>query len=217
LKVLAQELQPKQKKIVEEINTEFIDLKDRLVELLNMTALVGGDSKKSKASQIALLERIKKVERVFDLITHKYHITIDHNKIPNNISFKKILEAEVYSVLLNVLSNSIKSVIAAGGTRKIELAADKENGMNTLIIRDTGIGLDPSRFEEVFTPFISDPEGKLYQNLEKKINPEDNMIVGSGSGLGLSIVREIINAHGGSIRFKKPLKNWNAEIEIKLP
>ncbi|MEP7198104.1 MAG: HAMP domain-containing sensor histidine kinase, partial [Saprospiraceae bacterium] len=217
LKILAQELQPKQKKTVEEINTRFIDLKDRLVELLNMTSLVGGDNKTSKPGQVALLDRVKKVEKVFELITNKYNITIDHSGIPNNMAFRKILEAEVYALFLNIISNSIKSVIAHGGIKIIELSAERENGMNLIIIRDTGIGLDPSQYEEVFTPFISDPEGKLYSNLEKRINPEDNMIVGSGSGLGLGIVKEIVVAHGGSIRFKKPLKNWKSELEIKMP
>jgi len=216
LKILADELKPKQKKSVEMINSRFVDLKERLIELLSMTSLVSSH-KKEQPGQVALLPRIIKVEKVFELIINKYSISIDHRKIQNNIAIKKIFEAEVYSVLLNVLSNSIKSVIAAGGKKKIELSASKDNGVNIITIRDTGIGLDPSKFEEVFTPFISDPEGRLYENLEKRINPEDNMIVGSGSGLGLGIVREIIQAHGGSIRFKTPSQNWNAEIEIKLP
>ncbi|MCK9204426.1 MAG: ATP-binding protein [Bacteroidales bacterium] len=217
LKVLAQELQPKHRRTVEEINVRFGDLKDRLVELFNMTSLVGSDSKRAKAGQVALLERVKKVEKVFELITNKYNIDIDHSRIPNNIVCRNILEAEVYSILLNIISNSIKSVIAKGGHRKIELSAERDNGMNIIIIRDTGIGLHPSKYEEVFTPFISDPEGTLYTNLEKRINPEDNMIVGSGTGLGLGIVKEIVIIHGGSIRFKLPSKNWNSELEIKLP
>ena len=97
------------------------------------------------------------------------------------------------------------------------MTAKKEHEINVFTIRDTGIGLDASRFDEVFTPFISDPDGILYKNLEKRLNPEDSMIVGSGSGLGLGIVKEIVNAHGGSIGFKRPAKGWNAELEIKLP
>lgn len=217
LEILAKELVPRQKKEVEGINNRFIDLKDRLVELLSLTSLVGKDNRKTKAGQVALLERVKKVEKVFELITHKYQIVVDHTGIPNNIAFKSILEAEVYSILLNVMSNSIKSVIAGGRNRKIELVAEKCDNMNVLTIRDTGIGLDPARFEEVFIPFISDPDGKLYENLEKRLNPEDNMIVGSGSGLGLGIVKEIIKVRGGSIRFKLPTEHWTSELEIKLP
>jgi len=217
LEILARELSPKQKSEVESMSKNFSELKDRLSELLSLTSLVGGDKRRAKAGQVALLERVKKVEKVFELITHKYDINIDHKEIPNNIVFKNILEAEVYSVLLNVMSNSIKSVIAGGKNRKIQLVAERTNGMNVITIRDTGIGIDPARFEEVFIPFISDPDGKLYENLDKRLNPEDNMIVGSGSGLGLGIVKEIINAHGGSIKFKNPTTDWNAELEIKLP
>lgn len=217
LNALSFDLQPKHKKTVENISSGFTDLKQRLFELLNMTSLLGTDNRKTKPGQIALLERVKKVEKVFELVTNKYKITIDHSLIPNNIAFRKIHEAEVYSILLNVISNSIKSVIAEGGNKMIQLTAERVDGMNVIVVRDTGVGLDPSKYEEVFTPFISDPEGKLYNNLEKRLNPEDNMIVGSGSGLGLGIVKEIIIAHGGAIRFKKPAKNWKTELEIKLP
>jgi signal transduction histidine kinase len=217
LEILAKELQPKQKKELDGINHKFIDLKDRLVELLGLTSLISSNNRGSKAGQVALLERIKKVEKIFELITNKYKIDIDYKGIPNNIAFKNILEAEVYSILLNVMSNSIKSVIAKGKNRKIQLIAEKNKNMNVITIRDTGIGLDPARYEEVFIPFISDPDGKLYENLDKHINPEDNIIVGSGSGLGLGIVKEIVTARGGSIRFKNPIKDWSTELEIILP
>ncbi len=217
LKLLSNKLPGQQRKEVENINTKFVDLKDRLVELLNLTSLVGRDNRKIKPTNVAILERIKKVEKVFELITHKYEIIIDYSSVPNNIVFKNILEAEVYSIFLNLLSNSIKSVIAGGRNRKIKLTAEKKGGINILTIKDTGIGLDPKRFEEVFIPFISDPDGKLYGNLEKRLNPEDNMIVGTGSGLGLGIVKEIVMSKGGSIRFNHPSKDWSAEVEVKIP
>jgi signal transduction histidine kinase len=217
LEILASELSPRQKNQLENISNSFGELKDRLSELLSLTSLVGGDKRRAKPGQVALLERIKKVEKVFELITHKYDIHIEYQGVPNTIVFKNILEAEVYSILLNVMSNSIKSVIAAGKDRRIQLVAERSDGMNVLCIRDTGIGIGASRFEEVFIPFISDPDGNLYENLDKRLNPEDSLIVGSGSGLGLSIVKEIINSHDGKIRFKKPTNTWNAELEIQLP
>jgi len=217
LEILAKDLLAEQKKEVRDINEKFIDLKDRLAELLNLTSLIGKDNKKTKVTSIALLERVKKVEKVFELIVNKYHIKIDHSNIPNNIMLKDMLEAEVYSILLNVVSNAVKSVIAAGKNRNIQIAAERKNGKNVLIIRDTGIGLDSSRFEEVFIPFISDPDGKLYESLDKELNPEDNMIVGAGSGLGLGIVKEIVKARNGTIRFKNPEKSWSTELEIILP
>ncbi|MBN4051573.1 sensor histidine kinase [bacterium AH-315-M05] len=217
LNQIAEKLSTKQRKVVEEIGQDFAELNDRLEELLELTTLVGMDQRKARPGQVALRERIIRVEKVFELITKKYEIRIDYEQVPTNIVIKKILEAEVYSMLLNILSNSIKSVIAAGKNRMIQIAAVREDGQTIITVRDTGIGLKSDHYEEVFAPFIADPEGKLYQNLDSRLNPEDALIVGSGSGLGLGIVKEIIAAHGGTIKFKEPSDKWNAELEIKLP
>ncbi|MBW4889192.1 ATP-binding protein [Mucilaginibacter sp. HMF5004] len=214
---LAVKLGIKERNEVLKITSTFSELKDRLDDLLKMTSLISVDQKQSKPGQVALKDKIIKVEKVFTLITHKYEIDIDYSGVANNIVIKNILEAEVYSVLLNVLSNSIKSVIAAGKNRRIQITAQRSDGFNVISVRDTGLGLDESKFNEVFIPFISDPEGELYKNLEKRLNPEDKMIVGSGSGLGLGIVQEIVNAHSGKVRFIKPPTGWSANLEIKLP
>jgi signal transduction histidine kinase len=213
---IAKTLSGDQKQTVYDIGEDFTDLNHRLEELLQLTSLISTDKTKTKPGRVALKSKILKVEKVFELITKKYDIDIDHTGVPNNIVIKKILEAELYSILLNILSNSIKAVIAKGRKKRIEISAESQNGYIVISIKDSGVGLNSERFKEVFTPFVSDPDGKLYQNLEKRINPEDNMIVGTGSGLGLGIVKEIVDAHGGSIRFKTPENKWSSEIEIKL-
>jgi signal transduction histidine kinase len=89
--------------------------------------------------------------------------------------------------------------------------------MNEIVIQDSGIGLAEGRFREVFLPFVSDPDGILYENLEARLNPEDNIIVGTGSGLGLGIVNEIVKAKGGSVSFRQPDSGWATKLQILLP
>lgn len=216
LGLLITSLKPRQKKEVVEITENFDELNLRLEELLNMTTLISTSKFDSKPGRIALKSKVKKVQKIFELIIEKYGIEIDISDIPNNIVIVEMMEAELYSILLNVMSNSIKAVIAKGGKRKIKLSAEKSERGVVIKIQDSGIGISPSRFGEVFTPFISDPDGVLYQALKKRLNPEDNMIVGTGSGLGLGIVKEIVLAHNGVIAFKKPDKEWSSMLQIEL-
>jgi len=217
LKIISSKLEVKDRNKILETTKGFTDLKARMEDLLEMTSLVGVEKKQSKTAQVALKDRIVKVEKVFALVLKKYNIILDYSKVANNIAIKNIFEAEIYSILLNTISNAIKSVIAAGKKRVIEIAASRENGYTNIHISDTGLGLDPSNFDEVFIPFISDPQGQLYNELGKRLNPEDKLIVGSGSGLGLGIVKEIVAARQGTIKFVNPTKGWKAVLEIKLP
>jgi len=202
---------------VEDLRHDMDALKVRFEDLLNMTALIGIESRKAKPRQIALRERIINSEKAFQLVLNDYDIEVDYEQVPPNMVVKSMLEAEVYAIFLNTLSNAIKSVIAAGGARKIQILSDRKDGKTIIRIRDTGIGLDPACFDEVFIPFVADPRHTMYDKLDIMLNPEDKHIVGTGSGLGLSIVKEIVEARDGYIYFKKPDKGWMAELEIGLP
>jgi len=196
---------------------ELGDMKHRFKELLEMTSLISVDSKRAKALEIALKDRVEKAIGCYKLVKQKYDIDINCDKIPNQLKTGEILEAELYSILLNVLSNSIKAVIAKGGNKRIMITAEKVNEGTKLNILDTGVGVDLKSSEELFVPFIADPHGKMYSLLEKKINPEDRYIVGMGSGLGLSIVRDIVNIHKGKIEFQPAKGEWQTNLEIILP
>jgi signal transduction histidine kinase len=217
IQLMEEKLPNQEQEKLKKIREGLSDLKVRFRELLDMTSLVGIDSKREKPKQLVLKERISRAVNMFQLIKNSYDIIIEYDNIPNNIVIKSILEAELYAILLNIFSNSIKSVIAAGGTKKIEISAARSRGKTVITFRDTGIKLDPARYEEVFYPFLADPDGMLYSSLDKMLNPEDKYIVGTGSGLGLSIVKEIVQARNGQILFKSPQKKWNNELEITLP
>ena len=203
-------------KPLNQVVREILEVKKRFEDLLGLTSLISIDSRKAKLSEIALKERIIQSVKAFQLILNNYDINIDYQQVPNNIVIKNILEAEIYSILLNVLSNSIKSVIAAGGDRKIQIVAFREKGRTIIQFKDNGLGIDPANYDEVFIPFIADPDNRLYLGLDKMLNHQDKYIVGTGSGLGLSIVREIVKVRNGSIKFQQPSKGWMAELEIVL-
>ena len=200
-----------------EIRQEFAVNKNRFVDLLAMTSLISVDSKEAKPVELTLRPRLEQAVRCFDLVSKNYDIEINCEQVPVTLKVGPMLEAELYAILLNVLSNSIKSVIAAGGKKRILFSAEQERSKALMNVRDTGIGLDEEDYDKVFEPFAADPDDRLYRGLKAKLNPEDQYVVGTGSGLGLSIVSEILAYRGGSIRFIRPGEGWKADLEIVLP
>jgi PAS domain S-box-containing protein len=82
-------------------------------------------------------------------------------------------------VVTNLLSNALKF----GAGKPIEVSVGRSDGMGRLVVRDHGIGIAPEDIERVFQRFERAVPGRRY----------------AGLGLGLYIVRQIVEAHGGQI------------------
>ncbi|MHC4112068.1 MAG: ATP-binding protein [Planctomycetota bacterium] len=199
------------------MQAEINERKQRFMDLLGMASLISVDSKKAKPEALALRDKVEKAVRCYKLVVDGYDIDIDYNGLPRKLKTGKMLEAELYSVLLNVLSNAIKAVIAGGGAKKIAITAEDITEGTRVNIMDTGVGVKVRSGDELFVPFIADPEGTMYTALKKRMNPEDEYIMGTGSGLGLSIVREIAHARGGNVAFRTAKEGWSTNLEIMLP
>ena len=92
-------------------------------------------------------------------------------------------ERAVKQMLLNLLSNSVKFT-PPGGTISIS-ATRRENGALALSVADTGIGIDEKDRKRVLEPF------NQIQAVETRSH--------GGSGLGLSLVKAMIELHGGHL------------------
>lgn len=96
-------------------------------------------------------------------------------------------------VFLNLLLNAIQAM-PDGGELEVEVSADVAEVK--VMVTDSGEGIEPARAEQVFDPF--------YTSKEK------------GSGLGLSVVRRIVDDHGGRI-WVEPRSGAGARIVLTLP
>jgi PAS domain S-box-containing protein len=103
------------------------------------------------------------------------------------------------NVLSNILDNSIRNT--AIDTRKITVESIVSEQYVELVIKDNGAGIKPENIERVFDKFTSFPT--KYDI--------------TGTGIGLYIAREIINAHNGLISAHSEGEDKGTEITIKLP
>jgi signal transduction histidine kinase len=92
----------------------------------------------------------------------------------------------VRQILFNLLTNAIKYT-PAGGHIAIR-AAISEGSPRTLsvVVQDTGVGIDPTKLEAVFEPFVQ---------LNRKPSRQSD-----GVGLGLAISRDLARGMGGDLR-----------------
>jgi two-component system sensor kinase FixL len=88
---------------------------------------------------------------------------------------------QMEQVLLNLIRNSLEALAEAPrGTRAIRISAHRDSGERVEIaIADTGSGIAPHVRERLFEPFVT--------------------ASASGMGLGLTISRSIVQAHGGKL------------------
>ncbi|HEX8396160.1 MAG TPA: HAMP domain-containing sensor histidine kinase [Pyrinomonadaceae bacterium] len=103
----------------------------------------------------------------------------------------------------NLVSNALKY---SNGSRWIKISARQERGRVSISVEDKGFGIEPRELRQIFEPFY---RGR------KAVSEQIH-----GNGLGLSLVKQIIEAHGGEIRVKSETgkgSRFTIEIPAALP
>lgn len=120
--------------------------------------------------------------------------------LETNIS--AVIEADedlIYQAIYNIIDNAIKFVNTGG---YIQFNFEKTNNTVVLKIRNSGEGIKPDNLKYVFDRFYKEDKAR-------SINK-------NGSGLGLYIVKTIIDIHKGKI-FVRSLYGQYTEFELQLP
>jgi signal transduction histidine kinase len=173
-------------------------------DILDITKIESGNLLLKK-TEFDLNEKINNV--IKDLTTTKKINQINQNfKIifnPSNESYKIFADKErIYQVISNLIRNAAK--FTTGDQAKIEIILEKvkdnkENEWISIKIRDNGTGIDPEILPRLFSKFTTKSEF-------------------GGTGLGLYISKQIIEAHSGTIRGYNNLNGEKgATFEFTLP
>ncbi|MGH8653546.1 MAG: ATP-binding protein [Gammaproteobacteria bacterium] len=107
-------------------------------------------------------------------------------------------------VMVNLLSNSIKFTPKAGTVEiRLERVQDSAGSQVQLTVKDTGAGIDPA-----FLPYVFD---RYRQASDSRSGRQ------GGLGLGLAIVRSLVELHGGSVHAESPGEGLGATFTVRLP
>lgn len=209
-------LNPKQSHLLD-INAQGIQKLANLVdEILNLTRMEAGmlDLIRTWTDFGRLVE-----ERVvsFRLLAEKKRVTLHLSVRPNPLPLIHADAERLKQVLDNLLDNAIRFTPAGGtvsiaveyrekglpGHRPRENGGGRTSGAGLLCrISDTGEGIPPAERKRVFE--------KFYQIRRKSSR-------GSGSGLGLSIAKHIIEGHGGAIWVEDAVPQGGASFVFTVP
>ena len=189
--------------------------RENFSRLVNMTLSVAVPSPEAKATSLSVRPRIENAAACFGKICSDYSIDIDVSEVPQVIRTCPMLESELLAILINILSNSIKATIAgATKDRKVKLSVCRYGSKTKIVCLDNGVGVDVKTSAELFKYNVMDPQKILYGQLSKQINQGDGFLLGMGSGVGLSIVKNIVDRLNGTANFVVPAKGWRTQLEI---
>jgi signal transduction histidine kinase len=144
---------------------------------------------------------------IFELVTHAVRLVADDAKsrnikivkdIPLDMKGVRLDANQITQVLLNLLLNAVHA-LETDGSIEIGVHQDLPREKIMIWVTDDGPGVLPDMGEKIFDPFVTTRE--------------------EGNGLGLTIVRTIVENHGGKIGLESPLpgKDSGSRFVIELP
>jgi signal transduction histidine kinase len=167
-----------------------------------ITATVLGMARNRSAGQepTNLVELVENTLLLLEREMNKYRITVD--KSFHSVPLAYVNGNQIQQVLLNLLINA-RQAMPSGGRVLIKLLYDSDSDTVDLVVRDNGCGIPPERLPRIFESFYTTKKGPDASGK-------------GGTGLGLSMCREIIEAHHGRIRVDSTVGKGTA-FTLKLP
>jgi two-component system phosphate regulon sensor histidine kinase PhoR len=178
--------------IIQKEGTRLLTL---IESILNLSKLED-ESVEKTYEEIDLYETIKDVVHKLkpQAASHKVNLEVD-GEITHVKANKRMTEDLVY----NLIDNAIKYNVENGNVL-VSVKNEENNGL--ISVKDTGIGIPQEEQDRIFERFY-----RIDKSRSKKIE---------GSGLGLSIVKHIVEYHNGSITLESEVGKGTT-ITIKLP
>ncbi|WP_379127366.1 sensor histidine kinase [Paenibacillus sp. sgz500958] len=171
----------------------------RLVQLIN-------DLENLAAAENPMVHLKKEMVSLHGIVQQSL-ITVSGQFVHKNLSFNLVSESEVWitgdrvrldQVFLNLLSNAFKYT----NTGSIHIVVSKDSNEGIVTISDTGQGISEDELPYIFERFY---RGDKSRNRKT-----------GGAGIGLAIVKAILDAHAGSIQVQSEL-NTGTTVRVRLP
>ena len=124
---------------------------------------------------------------------HSFEALLPEQPVELNIDKDKITQ-----VLQNILSNAVKYSPKGG---LIRITGEIKKDFYQVSIKDQGIGMTPEQLDRIFEKFF-------------RADASNTAI--SGTGLGMSIVKHLVEAHGGEVRVES-MKGKGTTVRFTIP
>jgi signal transduction histidine kinase/DNA-binding response OmpR family regulator len=172
----------------------------RLVDdLLDVSRIARGKIELRK-ERIELADGVAKaIEMASPLLEERSH------RLTVNVPRGLLLDADparLAQIVANLVTNAAKYT-ESGGRIFVEAEADADGGMLELRVADTGIGIEPDMLARIFEMFTQEP-----QSLDR---------ASGGLGLGLTIVRNLVDLHGGTVEARSDGRGHGSTFIVRLP
>ena len=160
-------------------------------EILDLSKLEA-DAMKLKVTNFEISQCIEETLNILKPLYVKKNISVSKNIINSIITADY---QKVQQILFNLINNAIKFTENNGN---IEIAAKPKRKFIEIRIKDDGCGIEKKYHRKVFKKF-------------EQAKPSEN-----STGLGLTITKELVLLHGGSIKLKSEIEK-GAEFIVTLP
>jgi len=168
----------------------------RLITELHRFAMLKEPSAKLGRQRVNLADIVQQGHTLFTAMAQEKSITLDVHAENVHVNGDPDALAEVVG---NLIVNAVQYT-PDGGQVRVELR--RHDAMARLEVRDTGIGIAPEAVGRIFDEFYRAPEAKK--------------TFADGTGMGLPIVKRIVEGHGGSIHVQSKPGN-GATFVVQLP
>jgi signal transduction histidine kinase/CheY-like chemotaxis protein len=169
----------------------------RLVDdLLDVSRLVAGKITLHRGAE-DLRELASRVLTSFETLgkTVRHEVSVTGDRVNVDADATRLEQ-----VVSNLLDNALKYTPTGG---QIEVTVEAEGGDAVLRVRDTGVGIDPRTLPRIFDPFV-----QADQSSDRSAG---------GLGLGLTLVKRLVELHGGTVAASSAGPGRGSEFAVRIP